>query len=61
MGGGLAGTCTPVAADFMLPFLGKAAAGGKEVRGNRHAPEDGPSKSEKKKRVEPFRPSFIRF
>lgn len=42
VGGGLEGTCTPVAADFMLPFLGSAAAGGKEVRGNRHASEDGP-------------------
>lgn len=42
MGGGLEGTCTPVAADFMLPFLGRAAAGGKEVRGNRYASEDGP-------------------
>ncbi len=42
MGGGLEGTCTSVAADFMLPFLGRAAAGGKEVRGNRHASEDGP-------------------
>lgn len=36
------GTCTPAAADFMLPFLGRAAAGGREVRGNRHASEDGP-------------------
>lgn len=26
----------------MLPFLGKAAAGGEDVRGNRHASEDGP-------------------
>lgn len=44
----MAGTCTPVAVDFMLPFLGKAAAGGKEVRGNRHASEDGPLESEEK-------------
>lgn len=31
----------PVAVDFMLSFLGKAAAGGR-VRGNRKASEDGP-------------------
>lgn len=42
VGGGFEGTCTPVAADFMLPFLGRAAAGGEEVRGNRHASEGGP-------------------
>ncbi len=41
VGGGLEGTCTPVAA-FTLPFLGSAAAGGKEVWGDRHASEDGP-------------------
>lgn len=35
------GMCTPVAAVFILPFLGRAATGGKEVRGNRHASEDG--------------------
>lgn len=37
VGGGFEGTCTPVAADFMLPFVGRTAAGGKDVRGNRHA------------------------
>lgn len=42
VGGSLEGTCNPVAADFMLPFLGRAAAGGKEVGGKRHASEDGP-------------------
>lgn len=43
----LEGTCTPVAAaGFMLPFVGSAAAGGKKVRGNKHASEDGPLKSE---------------
>lgn len=42
VGGGLEGTCTPVATDFMLPFLGRAAAGGRELRGKRYASEDGP-------------------
>lgn len=56
MGGGLAGTCTPVAADFMLPFLGKAAAGGKEVRGNRHASEDGTLRDRVRKKKKSFGP-----
>lgn len=50
MGGGFAGTCTPVAADFMLAFLGKAAAGGIKVRGSTQASEQGPL-TEKKGRV----------
>lgn len=48
VGGGLEGSCTPVAVDFMLPFLGSAAAGGKEVRGSRHASEEGPVREKKK-------------
>lgn len=49
VGAGLEGTCTPVAANLMLPFLGRAATGGTEVRGNRHASEDGPLHKKKKK------------
>lgn len=54
------GTCTPVAADFMLPFLGRAAAGGKEVRGSRHASEDGPLRDGVRKKDKRFSPSFIK-
>lgn len=52
VGAGLLGTCTPVAAaaDFMLPLLGRAAAGGRDVRGNKHASEFGASKQTEKNR-----------
>lgn len=56
MGGGLEGTCTPVAADLMLPFLGRAAAGGRAVRGSRQASEDGPCA---KKKTEGFWLSYL--
>lgn len=52
VGGGFEGNCVPVAAAFMLPFLGKAAAGGRGVRGNRHASEDGPVRDGARKREE---------
>lgn len=48
VGGGLEGSCTPVAVDFILPFLGRAAAGGKEVRGSRHASEEGPVREKRR-------------
>lgn len=51
-GGGLKGTCTPMAADFMLLFTGRAVAGGKGVLGKTNASEDGPSRDGKSKKLE---------
>jgi len=53
VGAGFEGTCTPVAAGFTLPLLGRAAAGGKEMRGNKHASEDGPLNQKNKAIVVP--------
>lgn len=61
VGVGLEGTSTPMAAVFMLPLLGRAAAGGKEERGNRHASEDGPMRDGVRKKVTHFSFAFNKF
>ncbi len=55
------GTCTPVAADFMLTLLGRAAAGGKELWGDRDASEDGPLKDEVRTKENDFGSRLLRY
>lgn len=58
----MAGIDPPVAADFMLPFLGRASAGVKEVRGRRHASEGGPIRVRYKERdLDPHQESVCTF